>query len=59
MACVSATFSPAKSTRRRSYAEVVKQYADAGVDVLHIAQIGPDQEGFFSFFNDEVRPLLD
>jgi G6PDH family F420-dependent oxidoreductase len=42
----------------KRYADVVGQYADAGVDVLHIAQIGPDQEGFFDFFTKEVRPLL-
>jgi G6PDH family F420-dependent oxidoreductase len=40
------------------YVDVVKQYADAGVDVLHIAQIGPDQEAFFRFFNEKVRPQL-
>jgi G6PDH family F420-dependent oxidoreductase len=41
------------------YVEVIQSYADAGVDVLHLAQIGPDQEGFFEFFNDKVRPQLD
>jgi len=40
------------------YLDVIQQYADAGVDVLHIAQIGPDQEGFFDFFSDKVRPQL-
>ena len=40
------------------YVEVIQQYADAGVDALHIAQIGPEQEGFFDFFNDKVRPQL-
>jgi G6PDH family F420-dependent oxidoreductase len=42
----------------KRYAEVVREYADAGVDVLHIAQIGPEQEGFFEFFAEQVRPLL-
>jgi G6PDH family F420-dependent oxidoreductase len=41
------------------YLEVIQSYADAGVDVLHIAQIGPDQEGFFEFFKAKVRPQLD
>jgi G6PDH family F420-dependent oxidoreductase len=40
------------------YLEVIQQYADAGVDLLHIAQIGPEQEEFFEFFNDQVRPQL-
>ena len=41
------------------YLTVIKSYADAGADVLHLAQIGPDQEGFFEFFNAKVRPQLD
>jgi G6PDH family F420-dependent oxidoreductase len=40
------------------YVDVISQYADAGVDVLHIAQIGPDQDGFFEFFSEQVRSQL-
>jgi len=40
------------------YAKVVQQYAEAGVDVLHVAQVGPDQDAFFEFFDREVRPLI-
>jgi len=30
----------------------------SGHDVLYIQQIGPDQEGFLEFFENEVRPRL-
>jgi G6PDH family F420-dependent oxidoreductase len=40
------------------YAEVIEEYAKAGVDVLHVAQIGPEQDAFFDFFDREVRPLI-
>jgi G6PDH family F420-dependent oxidoreductase len=41
-----------------AYASVIQEFADAGVDVLHVAQIGPQQEEFFAFFDREVRPLV-
>jgi G6PDH family F420-dependent oxidoreductase len=40
------------------YVEQIKKYADAGFDELHIQQIGPDQEEFFTFFAKELQPLL-
>jgi G6PDH family F420-dependent oxidoreductase len=42
----------------KGYAEVIEEYAKAGVDVLHVAQIGPEQDAFFDFFDREVRPLI-
>jgi G6PDH family F420-dependent oxidoreductase len=42
----------------KRHADVVRGFADAGYDALYLAQIGPDQDGFFRFFTDEVRPLL-
>jgi G6PDH family F420-dependent oxidoreductase len=38
------------------YLKVLQSYADAGFDSLHVSQIGPDQEGFFRFWTDEVAP---
>ncbi len=35
-----------------------RQYADAGYDEIYINQIGPDQEGFFRCYRDEVLPRL-
>jgi coenzyme F420-dependent glucose-6-phosphate dehydrogenase len=34
----------------------VKEYVDAGFDHIAIHQIGPDQEGFFRFYEREVLP---
>jgi G6PDH family F420-dependent oxidoreductase len=42
----------------KAYVEGVQQYADAGFDILFITQIGPDQDGFLSFFERELRPAL-
>jgi G6PDH family F420-dependent oxidoreductase len=37
----------------------VRQYLDAGYDHLYFHQIGPDQEGFFRFWDAELRPALE
>ena len=36
----------------------IRKFADAGFDHLWIHQIGPDQDGFFRFFERELRPRL-
>ena len=36
----------------------VEKYRDAGYDELFVQQIGPDQDGFFRFWADEVVPRL-
>ena len=36
------------------YLESVRKYLDAGYDHLYFHQIGPDQEGFFRFWSDEL-----
>jgi G6PDH family F420-dependent oxidoreductase len=38
--------------------ESVAKYTDAGYDHLYFHQIGPDQEGFFRFWRDELQPSL-
>ncbi len=40
------------------HAEQIKKYVDAGYDEIYVSQIGKEQEGFFRFFMDEVRPRL-
>ncbi|HET9187430.1 MAG TPA: hypothetical protein VFN80_05725, partial [Acidothermaceae bacterium] len=40
------------------YLDQIKKYADAGFDELHIQQIGPDQEEFFTFWATELEPQL-
>jgi G6PDH family F420-dependent oxidoreductase len=37
----------------------IRQFADAGFTHVHVTQIGPDQEGFFRFFERELRPALE
>jgi coenzyme F420-dependent glucose-6-phosphate dehydrogenase len=36
----------------------IKEFADAGYDHVYVHQIGPDQQGFFDFYEREVLPRL-
>jgi coenzyme F420-dependent glucose-6-phosphate dehydrogenase len=36
----------------------VRKFLDAGYDHLYFHQIGPDQEGFFRFWTDELGPAV-
>lgn len=36
----------------------ITKYLDAGFDEVYVNQIGPDQEGFFRFYEHELRPRL-
>ena len=38
------------------YLEKMKAYADAGYDHIYFHQVGPDQEGFFKFYEKELAP---
>ena len=38
--------------------DAVRTYADAGFDHIYFHQIGPDQDGFFSFAEKELLPAL-
>lgn len=40
------------------YVEKIREFADAGYDEVYVAQIGPDQEGFFRFLEKELLPAL-
>jgi coenzyme F420-dependent glucose-6-phosphate dehydrogenase len=40
------------------WVESIKSYVDAGLDHVYIHQIGPDQEGFFTFWDRELAPRL-
>ena len=41
------------------YVESVREFVEAGVENVYIHQVGPDQEGFFRFFRDELLPELE
>ena len=36
--------------------ENIRKFVDAGFDHVYVHQIGPDQEGFFSFYEKEILP---
>jgi G6PDH family F420-dependent oxidoreductase len=40
------------------YLEKLEEYSRAGFDHVWIHQVGPDQEGFFRFFEREIQPKL-
>lgn len=40
------------------HVEMIKRYVDAGYTHIWIHQIGPDQEGFFNFYESQVLPAL-
>jgi G6PDH family F420-dependent oxidoreductase len=42
----------------QDFVDAIQPYVEAGVDVLHLSQIGPDQEGFFRFWETELRDAL-
>ena len=42
----------------QEHIEGIKKFVDAGYDHVWIHQIGPDQEGFFRFYQDSVLPKL-
>jgi coenzyme F420-dependent glucose-6-phosphate dehydrogenase len=40
------------------HVEAIKSCEEAGYDHVHLYQVGPDQEGFFRFYEREVFPRL-
>jgi hypothetical protein len=38
--------------------EAIRKYVAAGVDNVYVHQVGPDQAGFFRFYQHEVMPRL-
>ena len=38
--------------------EAIRTYTDAGYDHVYVHQIGPDQRGFFAFYEREILPRL-
>jgi hypothetical protein len=36
----------------------IRDAVEAGYDHIHIDQVGPDQEGFFDFYRDQVLPAF-
>ena len=42
----------------RPFLDAARTYLDAGYDHLYFHQIGPDQEGFFGFWEERLQPAL-
>jgi G6PDH family F420-dependent oxidoreductase len=40
------------------YLEAIRNYENAGFDHIYLHQVGPDQEGFVSFYQSELAPKL-
>jgi len=38
--------------------QAIQEYIDAGYDHVYVHQIGPDQEGFFGFYEREILPAF-
>src|SRR5918911_4992163 len=38
--------------------EAIREYIDAGYDEVYVLQVGPEQEGFFWFYEKEILPKL-
>jgi coenzyme F420-dependent glucose-6-phosphate dehydrogenase len=38
--------------------QAIRQFLEAGIDRVYVHQVGPDQEGFFRFYEREVLPKL-
>ena len=38
--------------------KLFRQYEEAGFDHVYLHQVGPDQQGFFQFFQKELQPIL-
>jgi G6PDH family F420-dependent oxidoreductase len=45
--------------RVEDYVAAVRSYVDAGFDEVYLSQVGPDQTGFFDFWERELRPALE
>lgn len=41
------------------YLKAIQKLQENGFDHIYLHQIGPDQEGFFKFFKNELMPLLE
>jgi hypothetical protein len=40
------------------HVDIVRTFADGGFTHIYLHQVGPDQDGFFDFFERELGPAL-
>jgi hypothetical protein len=41
-----------------AHLDAIRAFVDAGYDHVYLHQVGPDQEGFFRFYQREVLPKI-
>jgi coenzyme F420-dependent glucose-6-phosphate dehydrogenase len=41
-----------------AHVDAIRKAVDAGYDHIHVANVGPNQDGFFRFYREEVLPRL-
>ena len=51
-------FGYALSSEPEKHIEGIEQFLEAGYTHVYVHQIGPDQDGFLSFYESEVLPKL-
>ena len=49
----------AVGNRVDDFVKAVQEYVDAGFDEVYLSQIGPEQDGWFDFWERELRPALE
>jgi coenzyme F420-dependent glucose-6-phosphate dehydrogenase len=40
----------------KRHIDAIREFADAGYDHVYVHQVGPDQEGFFRFYQERILP---
>lgn len=48
----------AVGSRVEDFVAAVRPYVEAGYDEVYLSQIGPEQDGWFDFYERELRPAL-
>jgi hypothetical protein len=48
----------AVGNRVEDFVEAVRPYVDAGYDEVYLSQVGEEQDGWFDFYERELRPAL-
>jgi len=44
------------SASAKAHVEAIQEFVDAGYDHVYVHQVGPDQDGFFRFYEREILP---
>jgi G6PDH family F420-dependent oxidoreductase len=42
----------------RKHRQAIQEYLDAGIEHVYMHQVGPDQDGFFGFYREQILPAF-